>query len=449
MMASSAAMLARSLGRAARRLRGSGGGDARSLSTMPGSNNRHSFQPNTQQRRRPSSSLGSLNYPHVAPDPLADPTVFDDINTYSCKRQTGVSLKTLLDTGRGHLLQKKYFGKEENTTASQQMLQQVACFLHRELPIRLAHRVRDLDAIPVMREMPSIQLVKTWYVKSFHELRNTPTPNTVAKEADFAVLLKNIYERHAPVLLTMARGAYELRQKYVAGSSEFYDLEVHNFLDAFYLSRIGIRMLIGQYLELREPPKPDYIGLCCLRTSPRDVALTAIEDAKYMCTRQHGDAPEVTLHGRLDLTFAYVSEHVHYILLELLKNSMRATAEFHGTDDMPPIRIVIADGEDNEDVVIKVSDEGGGIPRSHISRIWSYLFTTADPEIQRGFVDLSHPASDFDTASPLAGLGYGLPISRAYARYFGGDLSIMSMEGYGTDAFVHLSRLGNHDEPLP
>jgi hypothetical protein len=32
----------------------------------------------------------------------------------------------------------------------------------------------------------------------------------------------------------------------------------------------------------------------------------------------------------------------------------RATVEFHGTDNMPPIRIVIADGEDNEDVVIKV-----------------------------------------------------------------------------------------------
>lgn len=61
----------------------------------------------------------------------------------------------------------------------------------------------------------------------------------------------------------------------------------------------------------------------------------------------------------------------------------RATAEFHGTENMPPIRIVIADGEDNEDVVIKVSDEGGGIARSHIMRIWSYLFTTADPEIQR------------------------------------------------------------------
>jgi hypothetical protein len=39
------------------------------------------------------------------------------------------------------------------------------------------------------------------------------------------------------------------------------------------------------------------------------------------------------------------------MLLELLKNSMRATVETHGIDKMPPIRIVIADGEDNEDVV--------------------------------------------------------------------------------------------------
>lgn len=115
-----------------------------------------------------------------------------------------------------------------------------------------------------MREMPSIQLVKTWYVTSFHEIRNAPTPNTVAKEADFAVLLKNIYERHAPVLLTMARGAYELRQKYVAGSSEFYDLEVHNFLDAFYLSRIGIRMLIGQYLGKEEKDKRVSLGICLI-----------------------------------------------------------------------------------------------------------------------------------------------------------------------------------------
>jgi len=105
-------------------------------------------------------------------------------------------------------------------------------------------------------------------------------------------------------------------------------------------------------------------------------------------------------------------------------------------------QVIIANGESNEDVVIKVSDEGGGIPRSHMPRIFSYLFTTATPAF-----DADH--GDHGTDSPLAGLGYGLPISRTYARYFGGDLNIMSMEGYGTDAFLHLSRLGNRSEPLP
>ena len=70
--------------------------------------------------------------------------------------------------------------------------------------------------------------------------------------------------------------------------------------------------------------------------------------------RTHGDAPQVTIHGRTDLTFPYVPSHISYILLELLKNSMRASVEYHGIDNMPPIRIVIADGEKNEDVIIKV-----------------------------------------------------------------------------------------------
>lgn len=144
-----------------------------------------------------------------------------------------------------------------------------------------------------------------------------------------------------------------------------------------------------------------------------------------------------------------------YIMLELLKNSMRATVEWHGIDavEFPPIKVIIADGADNEDVVIKVSDEGGGIPRSNMKKIWSYLFTTADPTIQEGMVGTNSQQQsggvDHGIDSPLAGLGYGLPISRSYCRYFGGDLSIMSMEGYGTDAFVYLARLGNTKEPLP
>lgn len=48
----------------------------------------------------------------------------------------------------------------------------------------------------------------------------------------------------------------------------------------------------------------DWIGMVCQRTSPAAIAEAAIQDAKFVCTRQYGDAPDVTLHGRLDLTFS-------------------------------------------------------------------------------------------------------------------------------------------------
>jgi pyruvate dehydrogenase kinase 2/3/4 len=89
-----------------------------------------------------------------------------------------------------------------------------------------------------------------------------------------------------------------------------------------------------------------------------------------------------------------------------------------------------------------------GIPRSNMKKIWSYLFTTADPSIQDELI-FKDDSVDHSVEAPIAGLGYGLPISKSYARYFGGDVSINSMEGYGTDAFVHLRRLGDLQEPLP
>ena len=67
------------------------------------------------------------------------------------------------------------------------------------------------------------------------------------------------------------------------------------------------------------------------------------------------------------------------MLFELVKNSLRAVNDRFESDDSgaeaPPVRLVVAEGD--EDITLKVSDEGGGIPRSGLPRIWTYLYSTA------------------------------------------------------------------------
>ena len=82
----------------------------------------------------------------------------------SSKNQTPVSLRTLMETGRGDRLGKGGNSFEEDldnsSTATDLVLMQVASFLKRELPIRLAHRINNLDNVPMMQDMKSVQQVR-------------------------------------------------------------------------------------------------------------------------------------------------------------------------------------------------------------------------------------------------------------------------------------------------
>ena len=80
---------------------------------------------------------------------------------------------------------------------------------------------------------------------------------------------------------------------------------------------------------------------------------------------------------------------------------------------------------------IKISDQGGGIPRDETKELFNYLYTTAPtPTVSGGM-----------GSTPMAGLGYGLPLSRLYARYFDGDIQLSSFDGFGTDATLYLRAL--------
>ncbi|KAG1663066.1 hypothetical protein FOA52_011586 [Chlamydomonas sp. UWO 241] len=360
-------------------------------------------------------------------------SVVDDVFAYALKKQTGVALKYMLNFG-------------QNPIDRQLLLS--AQFLHKELPVRLAHRAAELDNLPYgLGSKRSVMKVRDWYVDSFRELRSFPPIKAASDEIKFTELLRSIYTRHSNVVPMMAKGVAELRLEMQQQARLTEMPEIHQFLDGFYLSRIGIRILIGQHISLHEPSRPDHVGIICTRCSPVEVAQDSINDARAICLREYGAAPEVSVYGDPKFTFPYVPSHLHHMVFELVKNSLRAVQDRYDADDggmaePPPIRLVVAEG--GEDVTIKVSDEGGGIPRSGVPRIWTYLYSTAKQPVAMEEVD-----EGCDGPVVLAGYGYGLPISRLYARYWGGDMQVLSMEGYGTDAYLHLNRLGNSQEPLP
>ncbi|KAK1227201.1 [Pyruvate dehydrogenase (acetyl-transferring)] kinase isozyme 2 [Marasmius sp. AFHP31] len=461
--------------------------------------------------------------------------LWDKIHHFASFPQTGVSLQQMV-----------LFGQNPN----QGTLLKASQFLHEELPVRLAHRVKELDELPhQLSKMPSIIKVKNWYAQSFEELIKFPPislppsvgsllngsrsgqtqlpepttnpsleymmfvddhaniafpklmtgqpngalgpdataagasitdgagfnkvklrvpmekryfaatipeinwpPQVSEYNSNFTKVLESIKTRHDPTVTTVAQGVLEWKRSQRA---RHIGLDMQQWLDRFYLSRIGIRFLIGQHVALNnQESHPDYVGIICTNANVREIVQEAIENARFVCEEHYAllSSPPVQLICPHNLTFQYVPGHLSHIIFELLKNSLRAVVERHGrrtngTIDepdagFPPIKVIVVEGK--EDITIKISDEGGGIPRSAMGLIWTYLYTT----MNRG-PDVLEENYQSDFRAPMAGFGYGLPLSRLYARYFGGDLRLISMDGFGTDVYIHLNRLSSTREPLP
>ena len=138
----------------------------------------------------------------------------------------------------------------------------------------------------------------------------------------------------------------------------------------------------------------------------------------------------------------FVPSHLHHVLFEVLKNSMRAVVEkeerrvgFGNAErsDMPPIVVSIIEPT-SQQVQIRISDQGIGIPAQNLPRLFTYAFTTAKA------VNIDEHFSGDEVHAPLAGFGYGLPLSRLYVGYFNGSLWIESTENVGTDVTILLRK---------
>ncbi|KAF9918167.1 hypothetical protein FBU30_000330 [Linnemannia zychae] len=399
-------------------------------------------------------------------------------------------LKQMYSLGR-HVLESK----------SQSALVIPAVFLYQELPIRLSHALKLLNStlLPVnMIDMPTFQQVARSYVEDIGLVTQMPKPSTPKLEEEFTALLRNLEQRHKIKMLAISQGFRELvasiQNQVLPGISvsgepqgnrcidKETDKAIQSFFNRFYTINLGTRLLIGEHLALHDR------GLNLVqRVNPLTISKQAIRDAQRVCAAHYGQsAPSVMLQTpNPDISTTYVDEFLHRNIYELLKNSMRATCDAHlqngspvtinlsapGTEGsgstaqsaLPPVTLTLVDG--GEDVTIKITDQGGGLAMSDMDNLWSYVNSVKSrPQSASANVPASSGMSAADSLatmgdvaseikdyldSPLHGSGHGLPLARVIARYFGGDLSLVSMEGYGTDSYLSLYRNDDHLENFP
>ncbi len=360
--------------------------------------------------------------------------ILDRVFEYSRLPQQGITLQQLIAVG---------------PQANSSSLIASANFLHKELPIRLAKKVRELESLPYgLSQTRPVQRVRDWYLDSFRDCLLHEEIRNLADENSFTESLEKIYQRHINVVPMMAQGVLQIKEQIQTSDDCPFLLD---FLNRFYLSRIGIRLLISQHIAIHHQTnktKPGYIGTIATNLNPLEIIELAAADARRLCDREYGNCPEVEIiHSPTPLKpLAFVPSHLHHILFELLKNSMRAVVEHHRSAPLPDIRIFVS--QSDREFAIKVSDQGGGIAKRDIDKIWSYLFTTIkrSPSELLEQLNLSlNNSSDVKPVQLMAGFGYGLPIARLYSRYFGGDLELVSIEKYGTDAYLYLNALGDNN----
>ncbi|KAK8106398.1 mitochondrial pyruvate dehydrogenase kinase protein [Apiospora kogelbergensis] len=410
----------------------------------------------------------------------------DEIVDLSNKHQHSLSLADLVKHGRPPL--------------SSEALFQSANFTLSLLPIRLARRIQALRNLPfIVVSNPNISKIYNNYLHSLSTLLpwKHHTITNLDAEIRFTSVLAELVATHQDTIPILARGFLECR-RYISPS------EVMRFLDEHLRARIGTRLIAEQHIALHYsslphfdpaasptpcPEHPSYIGVIDTALCPAQVVDSCANWVAELCELKYGVRPRWVIDGEPDTQFAYVPMHLEYIITELLKNAFRATVENHnrGGRQREPVVITIAPeppdagparvtlhppAEDmgafrSEDikplddnapgVTIRIRDRGGGIAPDVLPNVWSYSFTTfsefddvpgggGGSEGGGGGMMGSEALNLISGAngggSSIAGLGYGLPLSRAYAEYFGGGINVQSLHGWGTDVYLRLKGVG-------
>jgi pyruvate dehydrogenase kinase 2/3/4 len=334
---------------------------------------------------------------------------------------------------------------------------------------------------------PHISDVYDLYYTAFDLFRRVKEIQTLDDNDQFCAEVAKMLRAHNKVIPQLAMGVVEC-----SGMMDKTDLD--HFMNVILRSRISRRVIAEQHLALTDTfhssdyspgaklgtGEGDFIGEVLSKCVAKDVIERCGAHIHAYAIASYGNdvkLPEVRINGHLDAAFPYILSHLEYIVGELLRNSVQAVVEKHkfskdSNNEPPPIEVTLCEAAQH--VIIRVSDQGGGIPRPILPYLWSFskgpqsdqrlenmkqvpflTGTFQELKVDGNFTGLQEgkPGRDsslgpLSTRPPGLRLGMGLPLSRVYAEYWAGSLELHSLEGYGVDAFLQISKLGNKNEQL-
>lgn len=438
------------------------------------------------------SYVTSTSIPQSSHQPFQTSVCEDQIARLSSKPLHSLTLADLVRYRRGchvpALATADTACRHGRPPLSAEALSSSANFTLSLLPARLAHRIQALRNLPfIVVSNPNIAQIYKNYLHSLSALLpyQERQISNLEDEKQFTNVMADLVQTHSNTIPTLAQGFLECR-KYINS------VDVTRFLDEHLRARIGTRLIAEQHIALHlcsqshnedasqqyQFASPSYIGVIDTALRPAELIQRCESFVSEICELKYGVRPRVSIDGQIDTAFAYVPTHLEYILTELLKNAFRATVE--NGKEREPVEITIAASPAEEGdaqmesttststlnypppsssstpnpsvpgVTIRIRDRGGGISPENLPNIWAYSFTTfadneisAQPNNNNGNIDALNVISGAGgDSSSLAGLGYGLPLGRAYAEYFGGGIAVQSLWGWGTDVYLKLKGLG-------
>eukprot|EP00922_Rhytidocystis_sp_ex-Travisia-forbesii_P008273 GHVS01012188.1.p1 GENE.GHVS01012188.1~~GHVS01012188.1.p1 ORF type:complete len:595 (-),score=81.27 GHVS01012188.1:245-1954(-) len=360
-------------------------------------------------------------------------------------------------------------------------IQKTVGLLHAEIPKRYAQRVRQVDALDVVwpgcvQNVAELKEVRAIYLSCMLDVWAL---DPLARSVELNCVIRSLRRRHNRVVALLITALRKVRShlQHTSGStnstagltnsigrssSDEIERWLDGFLYDFFLNRVSTELLREQYVAALDSGHPS--GIVRSQCNVLQVLERSAQQAYQLCTHYMQESPQVIIStqeeaaneeaatgdprpvvvraGKLaSLSFCCVPCYLHSAAVELLKNALRATVEHYrltarpGTP-LPAVKVIAKTKAGN--LWIEVSDKGGGIPTAEQPKVWSFTYTTAPFAYARPDAFANNATGQ---PPPLAGCGVGLPLSRLYIQYLGGDVWLQSVHGTGTSAFIQLRPL--------